>query len=470
MNWAAPIKFCVLAFAATSFSSISAETEVISLDEMLQRAESNEILQRDIRGVLESARLRKLQVQMEKWLTEFDLTVLGGVIPDVNADDFVANRNSTGFLFDTDSNDLEGGGFSTSQLGPFSRIELKAVQPIWTWGKIGGYEQMAEINMGIAEFEKRKLIDEVRFLTKKAYYTVQFTSDALSVLDEVKEKLNAAEKKVEELLIKNAENVEENDRLKIKVFLADVENRSLDALRGLRVARSSLQELAGVSGDWQPDQANLEAELIQDLEREAIVSQALRTEPQLQRLTRFVKVKEAEKMTIRADLFPSFFVGGELNYAVAPGRTDVSNPYLNDPFNTFNFGVVLGLKQDLGIHRSLNKLSQINAEISRLTAQRDRLSSFVRLKADEAFQKAAAAQQGIQINERGFRAARSWLTSTGLAFNLGTAPTKDVLESYAAYFKARVDLLKSVYDLNLALGELSKTAGVEVVGRLKKQD
>src|SRR5690606_2474338 len=107
-------------------------------------------------------------------------------------------------------------------------------------------------------------------------------------------------------------------------------------------------------------------------------------------------------------------------------------------------------------------MDQIQAEIEKLQAQKGRLASLTKIRAEEAFERAVSAMQAIQVNERGFRAARSWLTSTGLAFNLGTAPTKDVLESYAAYFKARVDLLKSIYELNMALAELSKASGREV--------
>ena len=75
--------------------------------------------------------------------------------------------------------------------------------------------------------------------------------------------------------------------------------------------------------------------------------------------------------------------------------------------------------------------------------------------------------KGIEINEDGFRAARSWLTSAGLSFNLGTAETKEVLESFAAYFKARADLARSIYTLNMALSELTVATGAEVVTRLQ---
>jgi outer membrane protein TolC len=138
-----------------------------------------------------------------------------------------------------------------------------------------------------------------------------------------------------------------------------------------------------------------------------------------------------------------------------------------DDFNYLNYGVVLGLKQDLGFFRTSNRMDQMKAELDRFNAQRQQLIMKSKLDTERSYEEAISAVEGIKVNEDGFRAARSWLTSAGLSFNLGTSETKDVLESFAAYFKARADLIKSIYTLNLALMDLSSAAGVEAVERLK---
>lgn len=461
------IRLSILFTVIGLFWSPIEAAEVYSLQQLLERAENHTALKEDLDALRRSAELKLTQVHMEKWLQTLELKAFGGVVPNVNADQAVANRSANDLLFSVDSNDFENGGFSVSNLGGFGRVEVSAIQPLWTWGQISGYEEMAKANLEIAEAERDQEILKVRKLVKRAFYTLQLSEDSIRVLEEVRGKLSQAEEKVEELLIKNSENVEENDRLKIKVFMADVENRSLDAFRGRNLARSALFELTGVSGDWKPETDGLEPEPVENLGKDDIISKALRATPEIRRLEHYVQVKENERTTVRAQLFPTFFLAGELNYAVAPGRTDIKNPYLHDPFNQFNLGVALGLKQDLGFHRTKNKMDQLEAELDRLRAQKERLSSLVRIRTEEAFEKAVMAQRGIQINEKGFRAARSWLTSAGLAFNLGTASTKDILESYAAYFKARVDLLRSIYDLNMALSQLSQVSGSEVVDRLE---
>lgn len=462
--------FCRSVIAATCLfaaSNVFAEESLqLSLPELLARAQKQANLVQHLDAITREAELKLAQVNAERWLNTLEFAAFTGVVPDVNANSAVANRDANQLLFRTESSDFEN-GFSVSDLGPFVQMNLKAVQPLWTGGKISGYEKMAKENIAISESEKRKQMDQVRFLVKKSYYTYLFSLEATQILEEVRTKLAQAEEQVEELLIKNAENVEENDRLKIKVFQADVENRSLDAVKGKRLALAALAELTGVLGEWQPKEANLDPEVVNGIEKQDVISKALRAKPELMQLDSLIEVKKGQKKTLKADLYPDIFVAGELKYAYAPGRTDVKSPYLNDTFNTFGMGVALGLKQDLGFHRHVNKVQQVEAEIARLTAQRARLGSLVRIQTEEAFEKAVGAQQGIEINENGFRAARSWLTSVGLAFSLGTAPTKDVLESYAAYFKARVDLIRSIYELNLALSELSQSSGLELVDRLK---
>jgi multidrug efflux system outer membrane protein len=430
-----------------------------SLADLLKRAEENQLLSREIEAFKKTAQLKIQEVERARWLTSFESRLVGGVVPDASLDD---PNNINSFQ----AYDLEN-DFSFNRLGGFVNIKVEAVQPLYTFGKISNLQDAARKAPILAEWEEKKKRAEARFMVKRAYYTRLLSGESVTILDEVHRKLKEAADKVEELLIKDSDNVSETDRLKIKVFQADVQNRLLDAERGLKVSTSVLSELCGISSDWMPADPRLEVEQIEGLRREDVISAALRGRPDLQQIQTVIEIKQNEVNVARSQLFPTIFAAGQVEFAYAPGREDIKNPYLVDDFNKYNLGVVLGMKQDLGIWRSWNKMDQLRAEVDRLRAQRDQLSVKVRLDSEKAYEEAFSAFQGIRVNEDGFRAARSWLTSTGLAFNLGTAETKDVLESFAAYFKARADLLKSIYSVNIALSELSSTAGIEVVERLK---
>lgn len=431
------------------------------MKELFLRLEKNAALQKDFNALHSLAQAKLGEAQALRFLPQFNLKMVGGVVPDATADPTNPNVYQA-----YKSKDLEN-DFSLSGLGGFWKLEIEGIQPIYTFGKISNAIQAAEGAQQLAESEKSKKLAEARLLVKRAYYTLQLSNDSLEILKDVNSKLSEAGEKVEELLVKNAENVSEIDRLKIRVFSADVKNRSLDADRAGRLARSALSEMAGLVGEWTLEQPGLVAERPVELKKEDVISQALRSKPELVQLSRFIEMKEAETRALRANLYPNIFVAGVLEYAKAPGRTDITNPFMNDPFNLFNVGVVLGLSQDLSVIRSIKKSDSARAEVDRLMAQREQLQIKTRLEAEKSFEEALSALEAMRINEEGFRAARSWLTSTGLSFNLGTSETKDVLESFAAYFKGRVDLLKSVYSLNLALADLSEQTGTEAVERLK---
>ncbi len=449
--------FCFCADEVNLFAS----GPVIGLSDLFERAEKNAMFEKDFNALRSLAKAKLSEVNSLRVLPSFDLKVIGGVIPDATVDP----NNVNSFI----SKDLESDDFTFGGLGPFINVQLEAIQPIYTFGKISNYVDIAKRGQSLAEAEKNKKVAEIRYLIKKAYYTLQLSMDSLEILKDVESKLNDAAEKVEELLVKNAENVSETDRLKIKVFLADVKNRLLDADRANRLSRSALTEVAQLPQDWVLDQTSLSAEKVSDLKKEDLIAAALRRKPELQQLKDLVLNKESEYRAVQAELFPSLFLGGKLEYAKAPGRTDISNPYLNDPFNNFNFGIVLGLKQDLGFYRTLKKMEGLDAELQRLQSQKDQLEFKTKLDAEKSFEDAFSAMSAVSVNEDGFRAARSWLTSTGLAFNLGTAETKDVLESFAAYFKARFDLIKNLYTLNTSLADLSHVTGSEILDRLQAQ-
>ncbi len=452
------LNICLVLVFSHFFTISLLAVESYTLKQLFARAEKNAALQKDYDAVQRLAAAKMAQVENLKWLPSIELKAYGGVVPDATVDK--SNVNSY------KANDFEN-DFSLKGLGLMTRVEIEAVQPIFTFGKISNAIDAAKGGRILAEHENIKKSSEVKLLVKKAYYTLQLSNDSADILKEVESKLTDANEKVEELLVKNADNVSEIDRLKIRVFMADVKNRLLDVDRANRLSKSALVEMANLTGEWTLDQTNLVAEQPNNLKKEEIIQAALKSRPDLVQLSTLAQMKEAEYRAMKANLFPTIFLGGKLEYANAPGRTDVSNPYLNDPYNTFGIGFVFGLKQDLSFHRTFAKMDEVKAEADRYAAQRDQLSIKAKLDAEKAFEEAFSAIQGMQINEEGFRAARSWLTSSGLSFNLGTSETKEVLESFAAYFKARVDLVKSVYGLNIALAELSNVAGFEVLSSLQ---
>lgn len=432
---------------------------VYALPQLLKMLESSPLLRDESDALKRMAKGKANEVEMKRWLSTFELKAYGGIVPDVE----LADKNDINSFksFDFENN------FSFRHIGGFFRTEIEAIQPLWTFGKISNYQDAAKQGFTLADWEARKRLLEFRHLVKRAYYTYLYSSESISTLQDVEKKLEEAAEKVEKQLLKDADNVSETDRLKIKVFQADVGNRRLDADRGRKLSRSALSELLGLTGDWQVEEERLTAEQVATIDKSSVVSSALRATPEIQQLSTLINIKESERLAQRADLFPTLFLAGKLNYAVAPGREDIKNPFLVDDFNKFDVGAVLGLKMDLGFYRTLNKMEQTQAEIDRLRAQKAQLTAKVKLDAEKSFEEAVAAMKGIEINEDGFRAARSWLTSAGLSFNLGTAETKEVLESFAAYFKARADLARSIYTLNMALSELTVATGAEVVTRLQ---
>ncbi len=430
-----------------------------SLPELLEKITDSPLLTSEADAIMRLAKAKQRSVEMRRWLSTFEAKAYGGVVPNVEWPNQSNLNGYTSYDFEND--------FSFNHMGGFFRTEIDMIQPLYTFGKISHYQDAAKQGFTLAEWEQRKRRGEFRMLIKKAYYTLLLSQESMATLKDVEGKLNDANEKVEKLLMKDAENVSEVDRLKIKVFMADVRNRMLDAERGMKLSRSALSDLLGLSGDWVVDEDRLAAEKVQDIQKTNVISAALRARPDLQQVATLINIKESERLAVRANLFPTIFAAGKINYAVAPGREDIKNPFLVDEFNKLDFGAVLGLKIDLGAHRTLNQMEEMQAEIDRLKGQRAQLMTKVRLDTERVYEEASAAANAIQINEDGLRAARSWLTSAGLAFNLGTAETKEVLESFAAYFKARADLVRSIYGLNMSLSELSDVVGTELVPRLQ---
>ena len=96
--------------------------ERISLPQILERAASSVLVKEGVEALMRSAQAKLEQVQMEKWLSTFELQGFTGVVPDVRADTAVRNQDTDQLLFGLQSDAVNDGGWS--RLGPVSYTHL----------------------------------------------------------------------------------------------------------------------------------------------------------------------------------------------------------------------------------------------------------------------------------------------------------------------------------------------------------
>lgn len=125
-------------------------------------------------------------------------------------------------------------------LRPFNQIELEAVQPIYTWGELGGSIKAARYGVEVEEAAVRQKMLEVALRTGELYYGV-LLADALSRLTlQAGQIVDQAKAEIRRLLDEGAPDVDDADEAQLLITeqeyfrrVAEVTQRRLTAYAGL---------------------------------------------------------------------------------------------------------------------------------------------------------------------------------------------------------------------------------------------
>jgi len=210
-----------------------------------------------------------------------------------------------------------------------------------------------------------------------------------------------------------------------------------------------------------PDRS-LVAEKFTKLTLEDCLKIAKSKRPEFRALTRGQEAREALADAKRAQSYPILFVGafGAANWS--PVRERQSSVFSNDPFNSIQGGVGLGLKFDLEFGKHAAEAQEQRAEAAKLKATESYAAPGIELQVKKAYWELEQAIEGMQVAETRRSAAKKWFVSSAMGWSIGITPAKDLMEALEGNGLARKNYIETIYSLNMALGRLSQAIGQEV--------
>ena len=158
---------------------------------------------------------------------------------------------------------------------------------------------------------------------------------------------------------------------------------------------------------------------------------------------------------------PLFFLGGEFRFALAPGRQDVTNPFLLDEFNQVTGAAAFGLRQSLDFHLIDDRHRKARSDYHQALHQRELAESAILADVRGRFQAAQKTEKRIRAAAKGLRAARSWVSAEMSNYDFGLTETQEVLEAFIAFAKTKIEYIDTVFKFNTALAELSRLTARE---------
>jgi multidrug efflux system outer membrane protein len=422
---------------------VHAEGTVLTLDDAIARALDGPRSQM-ARAETDAARARVDEADAAR-LPKGKLTGFITASPEIECENVDCTR--------TDPDD-----FAFRFSGVFGGVQLEAIQPLYTFGKISSARAAARAGVVAQAALEDAAAGDVATDVARAYWGAKLARELGWMLDDGIEQIENAVKDLDDKLAKGATDVTIQDRQRVHTLLAEAKIQRAEARQGELTALSGLRVLTGVV-DAEVDEAELTAVTLLIPDADTAAARADSDRPEVRAADAGAKAFDELAELEAANFLPDLAVVGTLDVARAQGAENPPSAYAYDPFNRTSGGLALVLRWQLDPWTT-------KARTARARAQARRAHGLVRLAKDgaehdarSAQAEAAAAKERVAAASDGEKAARAWVAAVLQNQAVGTVEAKDLADAYIALFQMSARRLSAVFQWNVAVVRLRRATG-----------
>ena len=442
----------------TSTTAVSASWPTTSTDTLSLRQIVEETIAHNLKIKIDEARVLEARALYSKAtaaaypVSRFQ-AVVGGPVPEAKTtrinDPSSVTRASV------------SGDFNFGELGVTFRTAGEAIQPLYTFGKIDAAKKAARHLISAAKSRTRITRADVVFDVYRAYWAYQLTHSFSQSLRDGAQILEKVLVTVEDLLENDSPQVTENDRLRLIHALATVRVRLNETDNGTLLAHRALALLMG------REQSNLPRVSVRHIDEigerpprvETFLQAALEYRPELEALRELVAAQRSWANFRRAQLWPDLFLGAFIQSALTTNATNQTNPFINDNFNFFDFGLGIGIRFELDVWNKLAEIERAEAELKTRLAQSAAAGQAIKVEIRSLHDRQISRYERVALLRRAHRAARGWLNASILSYDIGTGDAGELIDAFLARATAEGELTKTYFDIHVAHAGLSRASG-----------
>lgn len=344
------------------------------------------------------------------------------------------------------------------------RVHMGMGIPVYTFGKMTTAQLLAGVGVDAAHEKRASESVVVVSRVRQMYYGIQLAEEIASLLLDAIDKLGNEVKKEDsgEPIEKASENYSPIDKLRMKVFRADLERRLSEARMREEIAIAALKVQMGLPqsvaikpvGGLAPASAKLS-------HYDDYIAMQNERRPEAKLADMGVEAKRLEFRMSKKQWFPDLGVGAFFDISRTVGTVQnlqTTDDFVN-PFDYTRAGVGLRLQGKFDVHGNKARSMRAENEYYKASLERDMAKQGLQLEVKEALAKVKQAKAQMQRTEETKKLARQMIFLSKSNLDLGIGEKAEYVDALQVMLLARSQYLESVFNYNAALAQLDEKIG-----------
>lgn len=347
-----------------------------------------------------------------------------------------------------------------------NRVKLGMGIPITTFGKLATAVELA--GRGIDAARERRVSDEVQMVSRmrQLYYGIQMAEEIASLLLQAIDRLSDEVKKAEAQDLssdtKASERYSPIDKLRMKVFRADLEKRMSEARMREEVAINALKIQMGLpmASNVRP-MMGLSPVNSRMSDYEDYLAKMGRSRPEAKLVDIGVEAKRLENQMVKKQWYPDVGIGAFFDVGRTIGtvkNVQTTDDYVN-PFNFSRAGIGLRLQGKLDVHSLLAKEDRTESEFYKASLERDMAKDGLALEVKEAYLRVKQSSEQVNRAEETKKLARQMVFLSKSNLDLGIGEKSEYIDALQTTLLSRSQYLEAVFNYNSAVAQLDEKIG-----------
>lgn len=439
--------------AGNTMGQAPSDTVRVTLRSVLQRTLAVSPDLDEVRAGQAFAEARHGLARANRYLTEFRGSSILSVAPGI-ANPNGATRNAL-YLDPAVRNDF-------GNLAPFGQAEVTLLQPLVTWGHLGGNIRAARYSVAaeVAAVRTRELAAALR--GAELYYAFLLADDLYRLTARAGDVVRRAMDEVDRLLAEGNPGVDDADRYEVLMTEQEFIMRAREVAEHRQTTQAALRRQLQEEGHVAPKIAGLRALPFVPEALDTYFEMALRFRPEVAQAQAGLAARDALVRVARSDYYPQLVFGVSASVGYASNRTRQPTPFVSDAFRRSSVRTGFGFRQQLNFSQTRARVAQAEAEREKVRHQMEGARQLVLFEVEKAYRDVLVAKTALVAQDSSLAISKQWLRVEYINFDLDLGDTENLIKAVRANLEQEARYYETVWRYNSAVLRLLHHAGILV--------